>query len=567
MKLINLVLCLCLSTILFSQNLLQIPPALTGTIFNLNVQPGSIEYYPGFNTPTYGINGPMLAPTVIVNKGDVVTLNVHNTLNVNTTMHWHGLHLPAEDDGGPHDIITPGGTWSPSFEIMNHASTFWYHPHGHGKTELHVAKGIAGFFIIHDPEELALNIPHEYGVDDIPIVVQAKSMDVLKQFAIADHMDTALFVNGTLDTYAEFPAQVVRLRLLNGSSSRTFNFGFSNQMNFYQIGTDGGLKSAPLQLNRILLSPGERTEILVDFSAMQNQSVDLMSYTTEIPLGIMGSTEVGDVNNEIHDYEMNHLNVNDFVVMGINVIAPTSNAIHSIPLTLVNYTPFTNDNIDVYRELVLDTIRLLPMDVPNRAEGPFGINNRTFHMDSIDIKIPLNSKEIWTIKNNTLVAHPIHIHDIQFNVIEKSGGEPEEFEKGWKDVVLVMPGDSVKVLTKFEDFSDETHKYMYHCHLLHHEDDGMMGAFIVFDPNASINETENEKFTIYPNPANNYWTISNYENKNLNIELIDNQGKVIDRFNENKNEIKIGSSILKEGVYFLKLSSDKEVKTIKLIKE
>lgn len=128
-----------------AQNLLIIPPALTGTSFNLNVQSGIQSFYTGINTPTYGINGPWMAPTIIVNKGDSITLNVINGLNVKTTMHWHGLHVAPENDGGPHQIIQPSTSWSPSFKIRNQAGTFWYHPHGAGQTDLQVSKGLAGF--------------------------------------------------------------------------------------------------------------------------------------------------------------------------------------------------------------------------------------------------------------------------------------------------------------------------------------------------------------------------------------------------------------------------------------
>src|SRR3989338_3718121 len=154
---------------------LFITAALTGTTFNLEIQSGTTQLYPGNPTPTYGINGSFLSPTIIVNKNDVVTLNVINNLTVSKTMHWHGLHVAPENDGGPHQSISAGSTWSPSFEILNNAGTFWYHPHGEGKTELRVGKGLAGLFIIHDPAELALDLPQTYGVDDIPLIVQTKA--------------------------------------------------------------------------------------------------------------------------------------------------------------------------------------------------------------------------------------------------------------------------------------------------------------------------------------------------------------------------------------------------------
>ena len=249
-----LIFLLCQSVFIQAQNPLVIPPSLTGTTFNLNIQSGTQLFYGSTPTPTYGINGAFLSPTIIVNKGDSITLNVINNLNISTTMHWHGLHVSAMNDGGPHQIINPSSTWSPSFKVLNNASTFWYHPHGHNQTEQQVSKGLAGLFIVKDSAEAVLTLPRTYGVDDIPIIVQNKSFDILQQIAIATDMDTAIFVNGTLNPYFDAPAQVIRFRLLNGSSLRTYNFGFSNSQTFYQIATDGGLLDTSIALTRLKLS-------------------------------------------------------------------------------------------------------------------------------------------------------------------------------------------------------------------------------------------------------------------------------------------------------------------------
>lgn len=559
----------CLAATLFiaatavAQNPLYIPPMVTGPVFNLNVQSGTTQLYPGNPTPTYGINGNFLSPTIVVNKGDVVTLNVINTLNVATTMHWHGLHVAPENDGGPHQSIGAGTTWSPSFEILNNAGTFWYHPHGEGKTELHVGKGLAGLFIIHDPEELALGLPQEYGVDDIPLIVQSKAFDVLQQIAIADHMDTAVFVNGTPNATHELPSQVVRLRLLNGSSMRSFYFGFSNNMTFYQIATDGGLVEAPNAITRLLIAPGERSEILVDLGGMNGQTINLMSYASEMPDGVFGSPSVGSGADVIDMYDDNFLNGANFNLVEFTVGAQTATPITTIPATLVPYEPFDVADMDVARTLVFDTITLVPGDVPNRAEGPFGINNATFHMDSVNIIVPLNSTEVWTLKNNTLIAHPFHIHDIQFNVIEKNGTIPPVTEQGWKDVVLVMPQDSVKFITRFTTFSDEMVPYMYHCHLLHHEDDGMMGSFLVIDPFASLGEnTTNYQLTAFPNPGSTEWKIAgDWNNLDFTIEVFNSLGQrqFIQDFSglEDNETIVLTNEDYEDGIYYAVVRDNK----------
>lgn len=548
------ILCLCVHSAALSQNPLFIPPVLTGTDFDLTVQTGTQQFFPGNPTPTYGINGAFLSPTIVVNKGDVVTLNVHNTLSVGTTMHWHGLHVSPENDGGPHQLIAAGTTWSPSFEILNNAGTFWYHPHGEGKTELHVSKGLAGLFIIHDPEEEALGLPSTYGVDDIPLIVQSKAFDVLQQIAIADHMDTSVFVNGTIHATTTVPAQVVRFRLLNGSSMRSFNFGFSNDLTFYQIATDGGLTATPNAVTRLLLAPGERSEILVDFSSMNGQNIQLMSYASEMPDGIFGGPAVGIAPDTIHDYSMNFLNGADFDLLEMTIGNPTATPVTNIPSSLVTFTPYNTDDMDIARTLVFDTLRLLPTNTPSLAEGPFGINDKTFDMDSINIEIPLNSTEVWTLVNRTHIAHPFHIHDIQFNVIEKGGTTPPVTEQGWKDVVLVMPHDSVKFITKFITFSDTMVPYMYHCHLLHHEDDGMMGSFLVIDPFAGLEESATGNIQVYPNPGTAYWNLeANWNNRITEIRILNQLGQVISHSEEHPkgSVLTIPNGKLSTGVYLI----------------
>ena len=497
---------------LLAQAPLYIPPVLTGTTFNLVVQNGTTQFFPSVNTPTYGINGNILAPTLILNKWDWVTMNVTNNLTGNgnsTTMHWHGLHLPAMDDGGPHQIIAQTTTWSPSFQVLNNAGTFWYHPHGDGKTDLHVSKGLAGMIIIKDSAEAAITLPRTYGVDDFPLIVQTKSFDVLNQVAIATAYDTVPMVNGIVDPYLDAPAQVVRLRLLNGASDRSFMFGFSNNMNFTLIATDGGLVDTAVTLNRLRLSNGERAEILVDLSALLNDTVFLMSYGSELPHGVMGADSVGDANNQVPDYYYNFLNGADYNLLQINVGAPTASPVTTIPSVLVAHNPWTEASATVYRRFEFDTLSEM-FTTPNLAEGPFGINREFFDMDSINEVVYLNTTEVWVLHNKVMVAHPFHIHDVQFYILDIGGNPPPAYQQGWKDVVLVPPQDSVRFITRFEDFADDSVPFMYHCHLLHHEDDGMMGSFVVVDTLAnSIHETlAEEAIAVFPNPASDELTIS-----------------------------------------------------------
>jgi len=202
------------------QTLLAIPDTISGTNFNLNIYDTSKVFYSGFTTNTYGINTNYLGPTLFLNQGDSVSMNVYNHLADTTTIHWHGLHVSAMNDGGPHITIPPNTLWNPKFKVRDNAATYWYHPHLHMNTNLHATLGAAGIIIVRDPVEKALNLPRKYGVDDFPLVIQSKCFDANKQIVINNALDNVMMVNGTLNAYLPTPAQVVRFRLLNASSER-----------------------------------------------------------------------------------------------------------------------------------------------------------------------------------------------------------------------------------------------------------------------------------------------------------------------------------------------------------
>ena len=555
------------TAISFAQNALFIPPTLTGTTFNLNIQNGTTQFYTNINTPTYGINGALLAPTLIVNKWDWVTMNVTNNLTGfgnSTTIHWHGLHVPAMDDGGPHQVIAQTTTWSPNFQILNSAGTFWYHPHGDNKTDLHVSKGIAGMIIIKDSIEAGLTLPRTYGTDDFPIIVQTKAFDILNQIAIATELDTAICVNGTVNPFLDAPAQVIRLRLLNGSSSRVYNFGFTANNPFKLIATDAGLLDSAITLTRIRLSPGERAEILLDLQGMIGQTIYLNSFSSEFPNGIYGATTVtGMMGGNIPDYNLNPLNGADFGILQINVVAQTGNPITTMPTTLSTNTPWTNFSVSRNFNLAPDTM----MCAQCQVAGPFNINGVHFDMNTINETVYLNTTEKWRVTNNTGIAHPFHIHDMHFYILNIDGGPVPNYEQGKKDVVLVMPMQYVEFITKFEDFADDSIPYMYHCHLLHHEDDGMMGSFKVIDTTAtSISEIEKNNFAVFPNPANNFLTITSADNKIFSVIIFNSFGEKIYSAQATTN-LNVETVNFSSGLYFVQIIADKKSFTKKIIKK
>jgi len=553
-----------LGNLAYGQNPLFIPSTLSGNTINLSLQNGSVNFYPGNATQTMGVNGNLLGPTILLDRYQTVTMNVTNNLTDTTTIHWHGMHVAPQNDGGPHTVIPPGTTWSPSFPVLDWATTNWYHPHLHMKTNEHVQKGIAGMIIVRDDIEAALDLPRTYGVDDIPLVIQTKAFDASNQIiTLETALDTSLMINGTIDPVSNLPAQVVRLRLLNGSSERVYNIGFSSNQTFYQIGSDGGLLTAPVALTRLRIAPGERMEILVDFTGMQGQNTALMSYGSELPSAIYGASQPGmGAGQTIPNYALNPLNGANFQLLGISIGAQTSNPITTIPSSLVAHSPWLQANASTTR-----TLTFSPQTMgPTAIQGPFLINMMPFDMMMINQYIPFDNIEIWTLTNNTPIAHPFHIHDVQFYVLDINGVAPPANQQGRKDVILVPAGGGVvRFITKFEDFYNDTIPYMYHCHMLTHEDGGMMGQFIVNSPIVGLNEiqTSTESF-VYPNPVIDFLTIDTPIGSRL--VLYDNTGRFIWEETTDKMNQKIDFSGLKTGVYFLNEVENEQTRVIKIFK-
>jgi bilirubin oxidase len=538
----------------WSQNLLFIPDTISGNVIPLEIKHDHVHFFSGNQTETMGINGAILAPTIILNKGQQVTMEVTNLLFDTTTIHWHGLHVAPENDGGPHTTIPPFTMWEPSFEVLDHAATYWYHPHLHHMTNMHVQMGIAGMIIVRDPVEAMLNLPRTYGYDDIPLIIQTKGFDEMNQIVIETALDTTVMVNATIDPFVQLPAQVVRLRLLNGSSERMYNLGLTNNLAFQLIATDGGLLNAPVQLTRLKLAPGERAEILIDLSGLNGQILNLISFGSELPNGIYGAQQPGmGAGQSIPNYSLNPLNGNNFEVLEIQVIPPYNNPVTTIPSSLAQNNPWLEGNSNTSR-----TLTFSPQTMgPTAINGPFLINNTAFNLDVINYSIPLNNTEIWTLQNNTPIAHPFHIHNVPFYILDINGTPPPPELKGRKDVVLVPGGQgTVRFITKFEDFANPDVPYMYHCHMLTHEDGGMMGQFIVYDPLSDVNKVYEEKISIYPNPVNSFIYIESSDEIE-SIQILSTEGKTISK------DLKISDNIidvsgLTNGFYILEIVTVKD---------
>lgn len=448
-----------------AQTTISIPATLTGDVIDLTLQHGTMNFFPGTATQTIGYNGAHLGPTLILQKGQQVTLNVHNQLGDTTTTHWHGLHVAAMNDGSPHTPIMADETWSPSFTVLDNAATYWYHPHLHGKTLKQVVKGAAGLIIVRDAEEAALNLPRTYGVDDVPLIFQWQTFDSAQQIVEMDEADNEVLVNSTRNGSLDLPAQVVRLRLLNGSSHRYFHFGFANNLAFKQIASDAGLLDAPVSLTRLTLGPGERAEILVDLGGLQGNTLQWRQFGTQLPTGYPGGAMMmGGMMGPKDD--------TDFDLLTIHVVAPTADAVTEIPTALTTNAPWPQTGAST-RTFGLTAQPMMSMT-------NFFINGSKFDMETVNFSTEQGNTEIWNITNQTMMAHPFHVHGNSFYVLSVNGSTPSANLRGRKDVVTVPPmNGSVKLIMRFEDFSDLEMPYMYHCHILSHEDTGMMGQFIV----------------------------------------------------------------------------------------
>ncbi len=536
------------------QNLIPIPDTLSGSTINLMMADSSHQFVPGFTTHTIGYNGAYLGPTIILNKGQQVTMNMMNMLSDTTTTHWHGLHVEPMNDGGPHTPILPGAIWSPSFTVLDNAALYWYHPHAHHKTMTQVLKGAAGLIIVRDSVESALNLPRTYGVDDIPLVCQFQHMDsTTKEFIMSDELDNICMVNGTLDPMVNVPAQFVRLRILNASSHRVLQFGFSDGRTFHQITSDAGLLDAPVALTRLRLGSGERAEILVDFSGQEGNTVYINQFGNELPSGypggpaMMGGT-IGPLDNIT------------FHFLQVNVVAATANPITIMPAVLTTNT--------VWSQTGAGTATFLLQGSPAMSMTNFTINGTQFAENVINFTTTQDSVMIWQITNQSMMAHPWHIHGNHFYLLSVNGAVPPANMLGRKDVVIVPPsGGVVRLITKYADFSDPLMPFMYHCHILSHEDNGMMGQFII---NPAVTQVENNNATdagisVYPNPTNDMIHVTSKKEVIRKIEVTDQLGKII--YSENKNDLSfiLNLSAYSKGIYFISLQIEKLTSVFKII--
>lgn len=445
-----------------------------GNAIALRAMTGRTAFFAGRDSATLGFNGPYLGPTLRLHRGDDVEIAVTNTMPDSTAVHWHGLLVPAIDDGGPHQPIRPGATWRPRFKIDQPAATLLYHAHPDVQTARQVYYGLAGLLIVTDAAEQAIGLPSEYGIDDLPLVLQDKVFDEAgflvypagPMVAMAGVRGGTLMVNGIVNAFARVPGKLVRLRLANASNARTFDLTFSDDRAFHWIGTDAALLDRPVERRSLWLSPGQRAEILVDFSDGRPVALRTAPDPT-LAAGMMGMMGGGDPlsrRTEILRFE-----------------PEGKGARPAIPRHLV-----AQERLDpasaVRRRRVLLTMGMGGMQGGmgrgmmgggGMGRGMLGIDGRPFDMERTDQMVRLGDLEIWEVSGQ-MMSHPFHMHGVHFDVLSRGGSRPSLGDQGRRDTVLVK--EPVEILVRFTQPAPQA-PFMYHCHILEHEDGGMMAQY------------------------------------------------------------------------------------------
>ena len=499
--------------------------------YNLNVSVQAFAYnnpdstmVPGAST--YG------GPTIIVDRTDeFIDFPITNRAAPQTTVHWHALNLPAEADGGPHQRINQDQTWHSVFPIVDEVQTAWYHSHLMDLTTDQVTRGMAGMMYVQDPDNDPLHdlIPNEYGVNDIPLNVQAKNFNFdddnnVLSIKAGDKPGPGEWgmVNGVVAGVLHVPHSMVRLRMLNGATIKIFNIGITQDLLYehttsndsihfetmQMVVTGGGYLDYPRPTRNNLLSPGDRREFVMDFGQYNHgDTLYLTHFQNKLP--------------EDAKYGKKWFSSAMMAFVVDTTIQP-ENPITSLPATLKEYELAPGE---IFRTRTKNLLGA------GGSGQQWTINGTPMVMNVINDTVLVNTKEEWIINNTTAHAHPWHIHKVQFQVTEYIGilGIPDDKGgynnvpgvytypdlpdelMGWKDVQLVREAADMTYIARFDHFPSPydmdslfTHGFMYHCHILTHEDNSMMNQFVVVDSLVSTNTSEVEQpksLTFYPNPA------------------------------------------------------------------
>ncbi|MGB5747413.1 MAG: multicopper oxidase family protein [Desulfobacterales bacterium] len=426
-----------------------------------------------------------LGPTIRARTGQKVRIRFTNEIADQTIVHWHGLHVPADMDGHPRLVIPRGETYVYEFEIRNRAGTYWYHPHPHGLTGPQVYGGLAGLFLVSDEEEEAAGLPS--GPYDVALVLQDRAFDKSNQLIyLSGHrmeqmngfLGDWIMVNGHPDFSLPVATRSYRLRLLNGSNSRIYRLAWQDGSLLTVIGNDGGLLERPVQRRYVMLGPGERLELWADFSS---HAVGSETALISLPFdgGMLGGGRMGRSMMGGGGYALPNGAKFPIFKVRVNRREKTTSALPQRLSTIKRYNPADAVNREDPKQFHLVMRHM-----------SWTINGRTFQMEQVapDERVAMNSLEVWDFINEgggmgmmggMEMPHPIHLHGMQFQVLQRQGVLHEGYvDEGWKDTVLLMPGERVRLLVRFGDYPGI---FLYHCHNLEHEDMGMMRNYLVED--------------------------------------------------------------------------------------
>lgn len=439
---------------------LKIPPVLApsstdaGTdYYNLDIGETTAEIIPGLQTRVISFNGSVPGPTIRARAGRTVVMTHNNDLPDATlggapgrvTIHLHGAHCPASEDGYPTDYIQPGGNRSYTYPNNQLPAPLWYHDHALDFTGPHVWYGMAGLYLITDDYEDNLNLPK--GAYEVPLVIQDRNFDANGQLIYTKNMNgetgNTQLVNGTIQPYLNVAKRKYRFRVYNGSNARFYRLALSNGQSFQVIGMEGGLLSAPVTVTSITLAPAERADIVINFGSLA------VGTNVELRNTLVGSTS--------SVYKVMQFKVNS-----------TATDTSVVPATLRPVTKFTRSQAVRTRNWTLSRSGMM---------GNWLINGQVFDENRIDASPRLGDVEIWKFTNQSNMDHPIHLHDVMFQILTINGAAPAATHAGWKDTVVVprMMG-TAEIIMKFTDY---TGIFPFHCHVLEHEDMMMMSQFEV----------------------------------------------------------------------------------------
>jgi FtsP/CotA-like multicopper oxidase with cupredoxin domain len=420
--------------------------------FSLTASVAQLSLVPGVTTEVYAYNGSVPGPMLELREGDDVVIRFRNDLPEETTVHWHGLHLPFDADGSPFHPVAPGEEYEYRFTIRpGTAGTYWYHPHPHHHTAPQVARGLYGGVIVRAADDpLPASLTERLLILSDNRLLPDGSLDLPDTHSHQGRVDfengregDVIFVNGqVMPTLQIQPGEVQRWRVINASAGRYYRLALPGHT-LTHVGSDGGLFERPVDVEEILLASAERVELLVRGSGAPGSTAVLQSlpYDRYIP-----QTRPADWNQP-----------RDLLTLRYTTQSPAAPV--RLPAVLRRVEP-------------LDTAHATATRVMVMSQG--FINGRLMDMDRIDVHASLGATEIWQIENVVGMDHPFHLHGFQFQVIDRDG-VPEPFPS-WKDTVNVPKRQVVRFIVRYDNYPG---KWMFHCHILDHEDHGMMGVLEV----------------------------------------------------------------------------------------